>query len=190
MRRPTSVQSTVVGGTQARAMRLQRKLTLDQLTELTGLSKGHLSRFERGEKSLSVAALIRLAQALGTTASVLMGERPDDDAIHLVRTTDRRESRVEVDDGDYLFSLLSRSDRPGDVEVFTITLSMGAKIPAKVVHEGQESLFVLDGEIQIQIGERMFNLRAGDYLEFSGTFPHQTTSKSKTASILVMVRPP
>ncbi len=51
--------------------------TLDQLAEVTGLSKGHLSRFERGEKSLSVAALMRLAQALGTSVSFLLGEDVD-----------------------------------------------------------------------------------------------------------------
>jgi transcriptional regulator with XRE-family HTH domain len=184
----TKVQPVVAGGTSARAMRLQRRLTLDQLTEMTGLSKGHLSRFERGEKSLSIAALMRLAQALGTTVSVLLGERLDDEAIHLVRTAERRESRVEVDEGDYRFSLLSRSEHPGDAEVFTITLSGGAGIPAKGVHDGQESLFVLDGEIQIQIGERVFNLQVGDYLEFPGAFSHYTTSKSASATILVMVR--
>ena len=190
MKTPTTIPPAGSGGPNARAMRLLRRLTLDQLTEMTGLSKGHLSRFERGEKSLSVAALMRLANALGTTVSVLLGERLDDDAIHLVRTFDRRESRVEVDDGDYRYSLLSRSGQAGGIEVFTITLSAGATIPAKGVHDGQESVFVLDGNVQIQLGERVFDLHAGDYLEFPAAVAHRTTSKSAVSTILVMVRQP
>ena len=87
--------------------------------ELRGLSKGHLSRFERGEKSLSLAALMRLAQALGTSASVLLGESADRDEIHLVRVDERRTTDVAAEDGGYRFALLSRSDQDSDGEIFT-----------------------------------------------------------------------
>lgn len=105
-----------------------------------------------------------------------------------MRVADRRESSVEADEGSYQFSLLSRSQHASDAEVFTITLSAGASIPAKGVHHGYESLFVLEGEIQIEVGERVFNLREGDYLEFPGAYAHCTSSKTPTATILVMVR--
>ncbi len=109
--------------TNARSLRQKRKLTLDQLAEVTGLSKGHLSRFERGEASLSVASLMRLAQALGTSVSFLLGEDVDQNAIHLVRVKDRKTSDLAAEDGGYRFSLLSRSDQPHDMEVFTVELT-------------------------------------------------------------------
>jgi transcriptional regulator with XRE-family HTH domain len=174
-------------GESARALRLRRKLTLDQLAELTGLSKGHLSRFERGEKSLSVAALMRLAQALGTSVSVLLGESIDKDAIHLVRVQDRRTSRVAAEEGGYSFALLSRSDEAGDLEVFTAELAAGVNVAGKVTHGGYESFFVLDGEVEIEVAERVFRLRTGDYIEFPGTLRHSTQSKSPNATVLVVV---
>lgn len=174
-------------GASARALRLRRKLTLDQLAELTGLSKGHLSRFERGEKSLSVAALMRLAQALGTSVSVLLGESIDKDAIHLVRVQDRRTSRVAAEEGGYRFALLSRSDEAGDLEVFTVELAAGVNVAGNVTHGGHESFFVLDGEVEIEVAERVFRLRTGDYIEFPGTLRHSTQSKSPNATVLVVV---
>ena len=173
-------------GASARALRLRRKLTLDQLAELTGLSKGHLSRFERGEKSLSVAALMRLAQALGTSVSVLLGESIDTDAIHLVRVQDRRTSRVAAEEGGYRFALLSRSDEAG-LEVFTVELTAGVNVDGKVTHGGNESFYVLDGEVEIEVAERVFRLRTGDYIEFPGTLRHSTQSKTPNATVLVVV---
>jgi transcriptional regulator with XRE-family HTH domain len=48
-----------------RAVRLAHGLTLDELASRVGVSAGHLSRVERGEKDPSVALLKRCAAALG-----------------------------------------------------------------------------------------------------------------------------
>lgn len=47
-----------------RAARRARGLTLDAASAQAGISKGQLSRFERGEAGLSINALYRLAQVL------------------------------------------------------------------------------------------------------------------------------
>lgn len=177
----------VAQGTNARNLRQKRKITLDRLAELTGLSKGHLSRFERGEKSLSVAALMRLAQALGTSASVLLGENVAEDAVHLVRVGDRKTGRVAAEDGGYRFSLLSRSDEPRETEVFTVELTAGASVAGKVSHAGIEGFFVVVGEVDVEVADQIFRLRQGDYLEFPAHLMHATQSRSPRATVLVIV---
>ena len=174
-------------GTNARSLRQKRKLTLDQLAEETGLSKGHLSRFERGEASLSVAALMRLAQALGTSVSFLLGEDVDQDAIHLVRVGDRKTSHLPAEDGGYRYSLLSRADQSHDMEVFTVELTAGASVAGKVSHGGKEGFFVLSGDVDIEVADQVFRLRQGDYLEFPANLRHATQSRSARATVLVIV---
>ena len=174
-------------GTNARSLRQKRKLTLDQLAEETGLSKGHLSRFERGEASLSVAALMRLAQALSTSVSFLLGEDVDQDTIHLVRIGDRKTSNATVEDGGYRYSLLSRSDQPHDMEVFTVELTAGASVSGKESHAGKEGFFVLSGDVDIEVADQIFRLRQGDYLEFPAKLRHATQSRSARATVLVIV---
>ena len=51
-----------------RAQRRSRRLSLQQAATLAEIDIGHLSRVERGEASLSVAALARLAKVIGLTA--------------------------------------------------------------------------------------------------------------------------
>lgn len=174
-------------GGNARLLRLKRRLTLDRLAELAGLSKGHLSRFERGEKALSVAALMRLAQALGTSVSVLLGESLEEGAIHLVRVSDRHVSAVPATQGGYRFALLSRSGEESDNEVFTIELAAGSNVVGKVTHGGHESFFVVSGEVEVDVAGRLFKLGTGDYLEFPGNLRHTTRSRSPRASVLVTV---
>ena len=174
-------------GTNARSLRQKRKLTLDQLAEETGLSKGHLSRFERGEASLSVAALMRLAQALGTSVSFLLGEDVDQDTIHLVRVGDRKTSHLPAEDGGYRYSLLSRADQSHDMEVFTVELTAGASVAGKVSHGGKEGFFVLSGDVDIEVADQVFRLRQGDYLEFPANLRHATQSRSARATVLVIV---
>ena len=48
-----------------RAYRLRRNLTLAQLSELSGVSIGHLSRLENGTRTPTVRLLLQLARALG-----------------------------------------------------------------------------------------------------------------------------
>lgn len=177
-------------GINARLLRLKRRLTLDRLAELTGLSKGHLSRFERGEKALSVAALMRLAQALGTSVSVLLGESIDEEAIHLVRVSDRHVSALPAAQGGYRFALLSRSGEESDNEVFTIDLTPGSNVIGKVTHGGHESFFVISGEVEVDVAGRLFRLGVGDYLEFPGSLRHTTRSRSARAAVLVIVSRP
>lgn len=47
-----------------REVRLKKNLTLDELSKMTKMSKGHLSRIERQETEPTISTLIRLALAL------------------------------------------------------------------------------------------------------------------------------
>ena len=95
MTKPVSIPHP---GLRARDVRQRRGMTLDEVAEIAELSKGYLSRFERGEKTFSVAALIRLGVALQVSVGTLLGEDIDNDEIHLVRAAETprlaRKSRV------------------------------------------------------------------------------------------------
>lgn len=54
-----------------RGARLQRRLTLDALSEATGISKGHLSEIERGIHRAGPAVVDALARAFGSDSTVV-----------------------------------------------------------------------------------------------------------------------
>ena len=70
-----------------KTLRLTRNMTLDDLSRLTGLSKGYLSKVERSGKLPPFSTLNRIASALGVeTVSLFNGQsEPPDTRIALVR---------------------------------------------------------------------------------------------------------
>ena len=56
------------------AFRSHQAVTLQELSERTGLAVSYLSEIERGIKPTSASALARIAGALGTTIDVLVSE--------------------------------------------------------------------------------------------------------------------
>jgi transcriptional regulator with XRE-family HTH domain len=174
-------------GAQAKSRRIRQRMTLDDVAELSGLSKGHISRFERGEKSLSIAALMRLSQALGTSLATLLGERVDNRAVHVVRAADRKMRRVNEDGLAYRFARLSGRERAAPVESFVIEISRRSILDRAAHHAGEEIFFVLEGAIVLELADRTFRLGKGDYLQFSGSLKHKLRGVDRRSSVLVVI---
>src|SRR5579875_4097291 len=71
-----------------RTYRLRRNLTLAQLSELSGISVGHLSRLETGARTPTVRLLLQLARALGVSVGELVGETPHENAVFVSHNGD------------------------------------------------------------------------------------------------------
>lgn len=58
-----------------REYRQEAGLTQEELGNLVGYHQSEISRIERGEHTITVDRLLRLADVLGVKASALLGER-------------------------------------------------------------------------------------------------------------------
>jgi len=167
-----------------RECRSRRGLTLDELSERTGLSKGHLSRFERGEKLLSVAALLRVANALDVSVSAMLGESIAEDALHLERAAGRTFRKAPKKDGGYSFATLSRQTGPA---AFLVEYPAQAQRSSTSYHAGEELLFVLKGRVEIELPDRKVVLEEGDFLQFPGHLKHTVKGLATRSQLLVVV---
>ena len=61
-------------GDRVRLLREQADLTLDQFSKRSGVSRAMLSKVERGEKSPTIGVAKRIAHALDTSFSALVGD--------------------------------------------------------------------------------------------------------------------
>ena len=71
---PDADASATPIGAKLRAARTSQGMSLGQLAETTGLSKGFLSRVERDETSPSVSTLVQLCQVLSLPIGALFTE--------------------------------------------------------------------------------------------------------------------
>ncbi len=69
---PASVVDRVLAGDNAvRVLRDHRGLTLQQLADRCGVTNSHISQIERGKRSMSIAVLKKMAEALGVDEELL-----------------------------------------------------------------------------------------------------------------------
>lgn len=77
-----SIVSAAEVGRRIRKVRNGRRLTLQQVARVAGLSATHLSEVERGRTSLTIGALIRIAGALGREPAYLVEPDERQDVAH------------------------------------------------------------------------------------------------------------
>lgn len=182
----TAPSGSTDAGLTARTMRLDLGLTLDQVCARVGVSKGHLSRFERGEKTLSAEAMQRLAAALETSVERLSGADVPDDWITLVRAESRR--LADVSQGGsvrYRYAGLSRLAQTA--QTFLIELPEGGQPSQTAPQPGHQGLFVLSGRLTLSVSGRTLDLASGDWIEFPAHLPHTLQAAGGPARFLLTI---
>lgn len=160
-------------GGRIRRRRKQLAMTLQALCDKADLSPGYLSQVERGLATPSLGTLAQIADGLDVGVDHFVGEaRPSD----LLSRADTR-ARFSIEGSGMVYESLA-SPFPG-AELSSYILHVPPGFASETVaHEGEEIVYVLDGEITQTLGGERFVLRAGDTLHYCGTTPHSWLNES------------
>lgn len=173
-------------GKKIRDLRLRRGMTVQQLAEATGLSKGFISQVENSRTSPSLATLQDLARSLETSVAYLVVEEAQ--APHVVRCGERpslqiggNASRVEV---------LSAQPRR-NLELIQVELTVGELAADKRhYHHGEEVVLCTAGRVRVICGEHVLLLEEGDSCHFDARVPHAVENAGEqTAKVLIAMTP-
>ena len=178
-------ESTI--GARIRRLRRSRGVSIRQVATLTGLSPSYVSSVERALSNPSIASLHKLAAALGTNVPTLLGERPDPTASPLVRPPDRRTLKMEVPG--VVFENLAMVET--DLQSILVTVAPEAGSQGTYRHEGEEFLYMLEGELEFTLDELYtYLVQAGDALTFQSDRPHRWWNPGAIPSISVWLNTP
>jgi transcriptional regulator with XRE-family HTH domain len=184
----TSADGRVDLGERLRAIRLLRRRTLKDVAVDAGVSESFLSQLERGRTGASVATLQRLAAALGIEVSDLFASnglpRP---------TLLRREARQHVLWGHLGRKALLTPKPFHALEVVAVAFDPGGSTGDEPYTHGdsEELLLVLSGRAHVQLGEEVYDLRAGDSVHYRSSTPHRVSNPgAEPAEVLFVISPP
>ncbi|MGY2049577.1 helix-turn-helix domain-containing protein [Methylobacterium sp. JK268] len=167
-----------------RALRRRRGLTVEALAAAVGVHKGHLSRIERGQKAPSLATLEALAGVLGAPMAELFGETAGEGDVVVVRRADR----AEVRDGAYAVQALLPAAPGRAASLYVVEPGEAFLTRDLPSHGGQELLYVLEGEIDLAVADRLLVLGPGDCAAYDAGLPHRLRRRGAApARALVIV---
>jgi transcriptional regulator with XRE-family HTH domain len=152
-----------------REQRRRRGMSLDELAQLTGVSRAGLSQIETCKTNPSIGVLWKIAAGLGIPFAELIGE--SERAVTLIR---RGEAQV-LRSADRKFESRPLMPASGNspVEVYELRLAPRSRHVSDAHGPGtRELVVVLAGVLRMVVGEHVEDLAAGDTMLFNANLPH------------------
>lgn len=150
-----------------RELRDAHGLSLDALASRSGVGRSTISLIERGESSPTAAVLDKLASALGVALAALFEDKATDDAPEPSPVARVAEQPVWTDPGSgYMRRSLSPAAR-SPLQLVDVVFPAGQRVAYDSVPHNAEihqQVWMIDGAMDISVGEQQWRLEAGDTL--------------------------
>lgn len=182
-------------GSKIKSIRETQKLSLEEIAERSGLSNDQIIAIENNENLPSLGPLIKIARALGVRLGTFMD---DNDAIGPVvcRAKDReQETSISFSNGTtdarkhMEYHPLAKQKAGRHMEPFIVDIQPSEeKEFISSAHEGEEFIFVMQGEIEIDYGKEKYTLKEGDSIYYDSIVKHHIHgAEGKAAKIMAIV---
>ncbi len=179
-------------GWKIRKLRQDKNITIQDLSEKTGLSKGLISQVENDQVSPPISTLLKIASALKTDIAHFFEQKESDSKITVVKSDERiktgRRGVKGIELG-YSYESLAYKKVNKHMEPFVVTFEPKDKDDIVMFsHEGEECLLLTSGQLEF-ITEKGDNilLEEGDCLYFESDIAHGYRAIGKENAVAVVV---
>ncbi|MDX8045285.1 XRE family transcriptional regulator [Gracilibacillus sp. S3-1-1] len=167
-----------IGG-KIRAIRKRKQITIAQMCEGTGLSKGFISNVENNNTSPSINTLNTIAEFLNIPLPYLLLEKKQ----HM--RVVRKDKRKKIS---YKDVKIEHVTSKGPLRMLIVEAPPGVAIGEEDMHahEGEESHLVLKGKVLAEQGEESIIAEEGDSFSWNASVPHKVKNIGDTNSVILI----
>ncbi|PLX89158.1 MAG: Cro/Cl family transcriptional regulator [Desulfuromonas sp.] len=164
-------------GQQIRGLRQNRRMTLQDLSEQTDLSKPLLSQIENDQVIPPLATLLRISKALNIPLHTFFQEEDNTQKCLIVRAGEvgptNRRPKLEGPPQPYHYQSLAYGKKHKHMEPFLMEFEpQQTEHVSQVQHAGEEFLYLLEGNVELCYGDETYRLSAGDSAYWDSNEPH------------------
>ena len=176
-------------GPKIRTLRQKKDLGLVQLGEHTGLSSGMLSKIERGQLFPTLPTLLRIALVFGVGLEHFFINQNDVPFKAVVRKNDRLRlpDRPGSKSPSYFFESLDFPVVDRKMEAFYAEFEGQPEPTEPHRHEGAELIYVIKGELAVNIAGEDTILGEGDSIYFDPGFAHSYRRQGRASCSAMVV---
>jgi transcriptional regulator with XRE-family HTH domain len=179
-------------GEKIRKLRKRRGMTLQEVSDICGLSKSLLSQIENETSAPPIPTLMRIARSLGVTIGYFFQEADNRQQLSVVRENDRRETvrlpHNRPKQSGYRYFSLAHPVINQHMEPFWVRFESRAESSGTFYqHPGEEFLYVQKGELEFKTEGDSIVLTPGDSLYFKSRIPHMVRNVGEDPAYAVAV---
>lgn len=186
--------SNIHVGDKLKTLRETHRLSVADLSERSGVSVEAVELIEAEGSVSSLAPLVKLSRALGVRLGTLLD---DDKGIGpaITRAGEAaevaRESSLETGSSEspLMFFSMAQGRLSRHMDPFMIDVAPAAERSTST-HEGEEFIYVMSGELEVEYGKETHLLKEGDSIYYDSIVPHQVRGGKEGARILAVVYAP
>jgi len=168
-------------------LRTADKMSLGDLSEISGVAKSMISQIEKNEANPSLATLSRLSQALGTSVQVMVSSGNTGSA--LVQKTGIQDTPLlKSEDGLCELRIIGSIDTVQWVQWYDFRAQASGKLESSPHPEGSvENLTILTGEVAVEVDGERWTAKTGETLRYKADRPHSIENIGGTPVHATMV---
>ena len=186
----SSYAKTMSVGSLIRKTRKELGFSLQNVADRSGLSVSFVSQAERGVLTPSVSSLKKIATALEIPAGILMfnsGDNSGATMVSVIRRNDRK--KIVLPQSNAHYELIT-PDMRRRASMLSLTADAGAQSGPTLSHYGEDCVVVLQGALDIQVGDMWHKLKRGDSIYFNSEIPHRWQNSTKSKAIALWMSTP
>lgn len=162
-------------------LRREKKLTLQNLANETGLTSRYLSRIEKGEIIPSVAVILRISRALEIDSGTLLLEEKEKGS---KKSDEDYQKRTE----DYTYKNLTPEARHKRLKAFKVFIDpKSVHKGINYQHSGEEFIYVIKGKVEVTVGDNKNELSPDESIHFNSSIVHKLRNISNEKAELLVV---
>ena len=188
---------TNIIGEKIKSLRTTKEISINELSESTGLSAEQIKRIEDNTDIPSLAPLIKIARALGVRLGTFLDDQPNEEGPVVCRKGEADDtisfSNNASDARHHMhYHSLSRAKSDRHMDPFIIDIDESGNNEFSLsAHEGEEFIMVLKGKLEVEYGKKKYLLDEGDTIYYDSIVPHHVHAyEGKAARILAVVYTP
>jgi len=174
-------------GKNIQKLRSKQNLTLNVLSERSGVSKAMLSQIESDKVNPTVATVWKIARGLGVDLHDLLDS---DGAPRRKFTVNRSEAiqKLDTDEHGVTIKVLSPLEMADDLEVYMLVFDPKTALPSEPHYPGtEEFLTVIKGSVKVTAGTNDTELHKGDFLAYHADIEHTIANDTASTAVVHMV---
>lgn len=174
-------------GNRLKQMRLSRDLSQRELAKRAGVTNSTISLIEQNSVSPSVSSLKKILDAMPVSISEFFAG----ESVSQKQVFYRSSELTEIGDGTLSWKLVGARRPNRSMSIIHEHYPPGADTGQEMLeHEGEEGGVIIAGTIEIQVGDDIQQLEAGDAYYFDSRLPHRFRNMGTSECVIVSANTP
>ncbi len=174
-------------GKRIRELREKKKISIEDLSKLTGFDTEKLKAIEDGTAQPQLGTVMKLSKSLDSAVGRLVSGMGTS-LYSITRKNERKIIKRSTEEKQSLYSYMSLAPEVKGRHMEALMVQLEENPTREMsVHDGEEFVFVLEGVAKLIIGDETYDLEPGDSAYYLSTTRHQISAKKGKATILAVL---